>query len=270
MPQNLRKSMRMPPQEGHERATVRIGRSDWTARVLNESAGGMELVLDGFPEVGVGERIVVKIYSGWYELSVVRVESTDEVTQLGLKRVACLPELESLAFDARNRIKKGSFLGRNAPLSLCAIMLCIGFGVLLPRLITGTYSSVFGQSAPAARKTSIENLNLVTPHGEANKLAYGLSSLSTPSVLASLELSDQQHAELERIYGETSRTLEKLSRNANAMPRNILQRESTKAIERATLRVLRLLTDQQIERWLDSLGESNADGSAEKSNATSA
>ena len=260
MTQDLRKSMRLTPQEGHEHATVRIGRSEWIARVINESAGGMELDLDGFPEIGVGERVVVKIYSGWYELSIVRVEIADDTTRLGLKRISTLPELESLAADLwRSKSGARSFLGPGSRLvSGAVVALCIAFGMALPQLLNGALGAAAAARIPDVSPAAIQGLGLQSNNANANALIYSLSSLSTPQVIDSLDLRSDQQRDLLQIYNETSRTLDKLYQQSASMPPQVLQRESAKAVERAMLRVLRLLDDAQVQRWVDSLNETPA------------
>jgi len=255
MTQDLRRSTRLTPLEGHDLAVVRIGRSEWMARVVNESAGGMEVDLDGFPEVGVGERVVVKIYSGWYDLSVVRVEITDDTTRMGLKRVSSLPELQTLAVDAglsrpKYRFEPSSHLGTGSILALC-----VAFGMVLPQLIDGAFNPTLGGGLSQSRPVAMQGLAFGSANCNANPLIYSLSSLSSPRVVESLSLSLGQQTRLQQICDETSQTLTKLQKESTSMPSSIVQRESAKAVERAMLRVLHLLDDHQIKRWIDSLNE---------------
>ncbi|MFO1023438.1 MAG: hypothetical protein U0903_22505 [Planctomycetales bacterium] len=89
MAENLRHTFRYPANAEREPAVLKLKRQELPARMVNESAGGFGICVEGNVPCEPGEDVLLLTYSGWHGAQVIRSEVTEEnETCLGLLRTA--------------------------------------------------------------------------------------------------------------------------------------------------------------------------------------
>jgi hypothetical protein len=91
MSRDQRASFRFSLPKGQDRAILRVGWRNFSARVLNASASGF-LIACPLLEISRGEVLWLRTTAAWTEIRVVFVEHGDEETRLGVERIRELEE----------------------------------------------------------------------------------------------------------------------------------------------------------------------------------
>lgn len=88
MAENLRRTFRYPANADREPAVLKLKRQEIPARMIDESAGGFGIYVEGEVPCEPGQEVLLLTYSGWHGAKVIRTEVTEgNETCLGLLRL---------------------------------------------------------------------------------------------------------------------------------------------------------------------------------------
>jgi hypothetical protein len=96
METDQRKSFRILVPAGQKQAVLKVGRKDFTVRVVDSSAGGFAIASGESLEVDKGDALLLRTSAGWHEVRVVRHESFSDGVLLGVERLSDLDDPRQL------------------------------------------------------------------------------------------------------------------------------------------------------------------------------
>jgi hypothetical protein len=276
MTSDKRRSYRFPVQEEFTKATVRWGRKEWSATLVNESAGGFLLTVTAAANLNPGDTITVCIYSGAYLVEIVHTRPDGDNLLVGVRRfddelqgqvrsVAAPRRFGSLSHGAPRSLSAVLFFGAYAGIAiLAAVLILNGYGGrVASQWVAGAPTSDYG---PALYQLPTDFAGPID--WKAVQSLHGINSLTSEQVRRAIGLTSAQQRSLDVIFADTARKLEGLFSEENGAAADT-GKQSSEVIDEAVQRVLCTLTDQQIERWRTELMQKAASGPKAGDQATS-
>ena len=92
MSHDQRNSYRCPVDENRQRGVLSRGNTQWPVRVIDESAGGFAVLLEGYVELPAGEVLLLEKDAAKVEVLVAHCRRQQDGTKVGLQRMAELPD----------------------------------------------------------------------------------------------------------------------------------------------------------------------------------
>ncbi|MCA9270738.1 MAG: PilZ domain-containing protein [Planctomycetales bacterium] len=236
-----RHSYRYPAQSGRDQATVRLRGKNLSAKLVDESAGGLSLEVSPKAQLQVDQLLEVGIYSGWYRTKVKHVEQRGRVLHIGVERIALIVSDEGPA--ARRGAKNPpSFAWHNRLVMVATVGAAIAAGMGL--------SNWFSPAKPSHAHLSL------AAHGPGGlpdaQLAGVLDSvnvLSRPEVVAGLKLTRDQQTALNGILVGASNQLAAAYEECDGQPPEMWYARSQAVVHSALEDVLCSMTQEQVEKW---------------------
>ena len=234
-----RQSYRYPAQPGRDIATVRTGQSTWQARLCEESAGGMAIVVSGEQRLNVGDEVEIGIYTGWYRVCVVHSEPVEGGQRVGLRRISTISTEEDK--PRRKDQSKAPGQARSLAAVACAAMI-VGIGA------THFLDGFFTTPQPAVQRGLPAHLLNSSSH-QAQGVLIGVNVLLEPEVAEGLELTKSQQDSIEGYLVGVSNSLAKAHEDSQDLPPEVWYEQSQAIVNRALENILCSLTDEQILKW---------------------
>jgi thiol-disulfide isomerase/thioredoxin len=138
MGENRRKCYRYPVSGGSEAVVLRHAGVDRAAKLINLSAEGFRLDMDGESIVDVGDVVLLATSHGFHRVRVVNVARDHETLQLGLQRLEDLPAsaVGTLAGEETPSKKRPARARRSTSLAQLAVPVVLGTMLLVAAVMT--------------------------------------------------------------------------------------------------------------------------------------
>jgi hypothetical protein len=250
---------RLPVQDQFTQGKLQVGRKDWPATLVNESAGGFLLFTSPETKLSPGDSATIELYSGSYLVEIVHTRMEDGQLHLGARRFD-----DELQPRPRVAVHRGWGKGgvQRPPRSLHGVLFFGAYAAITVLALVLVMGGKDGQLAKtllgterAERASAFSSLP-TTFDGQMDwnraQSLHGINSLASDQIRAAIGLTADQQQSLNRVFGDTSRRLQALFADESHAPEETT-RKSSEIIDLAVQRVLCTLTDRQIERWRQEL-----------------
>lgn len=236
-----RQSYRYPAQTGREDAVIRRGGKSFSAKLVEESAGGIALEVAKDLKLTSLEQIDVGIYSGWYVARVIHVRPIENGQRVGLQRI--------VALSSDNGETRGKRASSNAGGGKFAIFI-VGAAALLAGVgLTTCFDDFF---ASKSKKNAIANSAkfIDTPSGDQLKRMFdSVNILTKPEIATKLKLTPEQKSTFEGVLVGASNRLGAAYEESKNAPPEVWYAKSQGIINDALENILCSMTDRQIVQW---------------------
>ncbi len=256
MSEERRQSYRYRFEDGDRWVMLRIQRREFPARLLDESAGGFSVGIDGAAPVHVGDVVVVNASDLWCEARVVHQETTEQGMRLGLERLR-EQQVGPQTLRGNTPVAASHMHGRPRDF-MTTVSLCIGVSltvVALSWFFRPQLSSLFGGSpevvfiSPAENKQATMDFLSGKQDPRLNAGLQRLTLLRRPEFLERLQLTAQQQSELQKIVTDASKALELIYEETLEESRRKWSQRTMSALGDAEAEMLRVMSDEQKARW---------------------
>lgn len=242
---------RFRAQPGHDWAVVSIDGVETPVLLFDESAGGFSISASPALSLQVGKVFQLRVHSGAYEVEAAHVERKPNEIQYGLRIVTVLVQgKQEISSTGRNysRSESTRLLGK----ALSAACVVIALAALYYTSPWKAISLGQGTATVTVVDTWTAEINGRRPRG-----IEMVHSLASPEFAKVLQLNVDQRKLRDRIFDEAADELSAL--NASK-PQSSDQwaDDSSKIVERALDRYLRMLNRRQIEQLVSKLPASAA------------
>jgi hypothetical protein len=245
---NERRQMRrFQPQPGHDWAVVSLDGVDTPVLLVDESAGGFAISSSPTLCLQVGKEFQLRVHSGAYEVETAHVERKPNETQYGLRMLKVLVEGDrELSAKGRKytRAESTRLLGKILS-AACAVVLVAGL----------YYTSPWAALSLRGDRTSGASVGALTAetNGRRPPGIEMVNSLASPEFAKVLQLNRDQQQLRDRIFDEAAGELSALNARSHSQAVDQWAADSSKIVERAIDRYLRMLNRRQIEQLVSKL-----------------
>jgi hypothetical protein len=244
---NQRQSYRYPIPDGNNRGRLYISEVMYPISLLDESAGGFQVIIARGAPIFMGQVIVLQLHSGWFEAEVKRIDDEGEDHKIGLQRLRSIPDPngDDDESDPRSWIPTYS-----------QVMLVIGVGfaatigtllIANPDLVSGWLG---GKNSDAAKRAGIAvEYSEKVPDMITSRVITNFNSLIIPKVIESLKLSGDQVRNVETIYRGATVELAVAFERAGGKQNVEWQNRSSQIVQSTMGRLMCVLSDDQLIAW---------------------
>ena len=267
------RSLCFPAAESLQKAVLKIASTKRSVTLLDDSAEDICVVLEGSPNFWIDDVGELQTTIGWFEVrvaSIVRIEGEGENSapkrvkfRVGLRRLREVAS--SVREPSRNKVvhlvrcvlvalfpleRNGIFSGIAVALLLITtplVLAALAWNHTSPMAmkVSEWRENVFGRSVSTESTESVADSDL---RNSANQLP-GAEPFLLPKLADALSLTQEQRASLSRLNAATQQAL----RDFDQLWQNDSQSEHAKRrtmiLDTARQEALRLLTDEQRDRW---------------------
>lgn len=254
MSDDRRNMYRYPVQDSHNWAVLKHGRHSINVLLIDESAGGFSIASGPLPNVEVGTKFALHTtHAGNHQVEVVHMQQAGEEVRLGVRRVRELRSEGVLPLSKSDEKQPEEdqpwWLPTRSTLVNCGVIgvALLAFGVVLSNsLVRGTsIAAAYRKLVPPQPEAAVKSNQPAALTGV--QLA---NSLTSPSVMQKLHLSEKQKDSINRTFDETAAALTLLYKNPGERSEQQVALEANHIVERSLQRFVCMLTDSQLRQWL--------------------
>lgn len=246
---NQRKSYRYRLGDGNNRGRLYIAEAKYSITLLDESAGGFQVVIAATAPIFTGQVVVLELPSGWCEAEVKRIDDEGEDHRLGLQRLRSIPNPNGEDDDSTPR----SWLPTYSQIMLVfGVGLAATIGTLLianPDLVSAWISGRKIDPSLVKRPGINSEYAEKVPDEITSRVIANFNSLITPKMIDALKISNEQSRNIETVYRSATVELAVAFERSGGRQNLEWQNRSQVIVQNTMARVMCVLSDDQLLAW---------------------